>query len=66
MPGASPTWRIRPPNAIGASWNRVKVPPVRFVVRPTQLYAGSGTPLWRGVAFTRADQRLLDSLKAAR
>jgi hypothetical protein len=66
-PGASATWRIQPPNTIGSSWNRVKVPPTaKFVVQPTQLYAANGTPLWRGVAFTRADQKLLDSLKAAR
>ena len=66
-PGASATWRIQPPNTIGANWNRVKVPATaRFTVQPTQLYAADGTPLWAGVTFTRADQRLLDSLKAAR
>jgi hypothetical protein len=66
-PGASVTWRIQMPNTISSNWNRVKIPSTaRLVVLPTQLYGADGAPLWSGVTFTRADQRLLDSLKSSR
>jgi hypothetical protein len=58
------TWRLTP-NMFQGAWNRVAVPAsARFQVEVTQLDGPDRNPLWGGTRFTKADQRLLDSLAA--
>lgn len=63
-PGEQRTWRLSP-NMFQDAWTRVRVPSdARFDVEVTELDGADGEPLWGGKPFTRADQRLLDSLVA--
>jgi hypothetical protein len=63
-PGERATWRLSP-NMFQGAWSNVIVPAAaRFEVEVTQLDGANHEPLWGGARFTRADQRLLDSLSA--
>ncbi len=61
-PGERVTWRLQP-NMFSGDWSKVRVPrEARFFVEALKLEGPDEQPLWGGVEFTRADQKLLDSL----